>query len=89
MLRITTIVQSTHTVFELEGKLSGPWVAQLETCWRDHADQPIRVMLCGAEFIDDAGKTLLAKMYREGAELVAEGCLNKAVVEEIIGRPIS
>jgi hypothetical protein len=34
-------------------------------------------------FIDDKGKDLLAEMYQHGTELVAEGCMNKAIVEEI------
>jgi hypothetical protein len=34
-------------------------------------------------FIDDAGKTCLAAMYRQGAELVAADCLTKDIVAEI------
>jgi len=40
-------------------------------------------MVCAVTFIDDKGKTLLAEMHQQGAELVAEGCMNKAIVEEI------
>jgi len=40
--------------------------------------------LCGVSFIDNAGKVLLKEMYRLGAELLAEGCLNQAIVTEII-----
>jgi hypothetical protein len=29
------------------------------------------------------GKALLAEMHQHGAELVAEGCMNSAIVEEI------
>ena len=35
-------------------------------------------------FIDERGKALLAEMHQHGAELVAEGCMNTAIVEEII-----
>ena len=34
-------------------------------------------------FIDDAGKTCLAAMYRQGAEFVAADCLTKDIVAEI------
>jgi len=34
-------------------------------------------------FIDGAGRKLLADMHRQGAELVAEGCMTKAIVGEI------
>jgi len=33
--------------------------------------------------MDDKGKALLAEMHQHGAELVAEGCMNSAIVEEI------
>jgi hypothetical protein len=87
MLKITTQTDTTTTVFELEGKLAGPWVKELEGAWREAADspdQPVRVLLCAVTFIDDKGKKLLTEMYQHGAELVAEGCMNKAVVEEIM-----
>jgi len=44
------------------------------------------VNLCGVSFIDAAGKMLLQEMHRQGGQLVAEGCLNQAIVKEIIGR---
>src|SRR5262249_4269386 len=43
------------------------------------------VNLCGVSFIDGAGKILLKEMYREGSQLIAEGCLNQAIVKEIVG----
>ena len=86
MLKITTQTNPTRTIFEVEGKLAGPWVEELENCWRKAANsvRPVRVMICAVTFIDDKGRDLLVDMYRHGAELVAEGCMNKAIVEEII-----
>ena len=86
MLKITTQTDATRTIFELEGRLAGAWVQELEDCWRKAAnsDRPVRVLVCAVTFIDEKGKTLLAEMYRDGAELVAEGCMNKGIVEEII-----
>jgi hypothetical protein len=40
-------------------------------------------MVCAVTFIDDKGKGLLAEMHQHGVELVAEGCMNNAIVEEI------
>jgi len=40
-------------------------------------------MVCAVTFMDDKGKALLAEMHQHGAELVAEGCMNSAIVEEI------
>ena len=86
MLKITTQTNPAETIFEVEGKLAGPWIEELENCWRKatNSDRPVKVMLCAVTFIDDKGRDLLVEMHRHGAELVAEGCMNKAIVEEII-----
>jgi len=88
MLKITIRTDPTGTIFELEGKLVGPWVQELKDCWQEAArsGQSVRVLLCAVTFIDDKGRNLLVEMYRQGAKLVAEGCMNKAIVEEIIRR---
>jgi hypothetical protein len=88
MLKITTRREAGVLVFQLEGRLAGPWVQELELCWRSALDtrqgDPMRVDLSAATFIDAEGKALLGQMYQEGAELIASGCLNRSVVEEII-----
>lgn len=85
MLKITTQNDASRTVFELEGSLAGPWVEELEGCWRKAAglDRPVRILLCAVTFVDEQGRVLLTEMYRHGAELVAEGCMTQAIVEEI------
>jgi hypothetical protein len=35
-------------------------------------------------FVDEAGKKLLVDMHNQGATLAAEGCMMKAIIEEII-----
>ncbi|HEY2990805.1 MAG TPA: hypothetical protein VGL11_24035 [Candidatus Binatia bacterium] len=90
MLKITTQDDATQTVVELEGKLAGPWVEELRGCWRNRSGgRPVRILLCAVTFVDAEGKNLLTEIYRDGAELVAEGCMNKAIVDEITkgGRP--
>src|SRR5947208_11856754 len=88
MLRITTEKKRGKTFLTVEGRLAGPWVAALEQCWRDlHAASPrekFHVNLCGVSFIDAAGKVLLKEVHRQGGQLVAEGCLNQAIVNEIV-----
>jgi outer membrane protein len=87
MLRITTEKKRGRTALSVEGRLAGPWVAALEQCWRElHVSAPeekFRLDLCGVSFIDAAGKALLKEIYRQGGKLVAEGCLNQAIVDEI------
>ncbi|HKM67098.1 MAG TPA: TolC family protein [Candidatus Acidoferrum sp.] len=89
MLRITTENKRGKLFLSVEGSLSGPRVATLEQCWRElYATSPrpkFCINLCGVSFIDNAGKALLKEMHRLGAELLAEGCLNQAIVTEIMG----
>jgi ABC-type transporter Mla MlaB component len=87
MLRITTEKKRGKTSLSVEGRLAGPWVAALEQCWRElHAASPsekFHINLCGVSFIDAAGKMLLMEIHRQGGRLIAEGCLNQAIVKEI------
>jgi outer membrane protein TolC/ABC-type transporter Mla MlaB component len=88
MLRITTEKKRAKVVLNVEGRLAGPSVATLEQCWRElHAASPnekFSVSLCSVSYIDASGKALLQEIYREGGRLVAEGCLNQAIVNEIV-----
>ena len=88
MLKITMQIEAGVMTFALAGKLAGPWVQEFELCWRSAAGTqqicPVCVDLTSVTFIDQEGKDLLGRMYREGAELVASGCLNKCIVEGIM-----
>ena len=87
MLRITTEKKRGKTVLSVEGRLAGPWVAALEQSWRERtAGEKFSVDLCAVSFIDAAGKTLLKEIHQQGGKLIAQGCLNEAIVEEISGR---
>jgi anti-anti-sigma regulatory factor len=87
MLRITTTNDATLITFKLEGRIAGPWVDELRNCWEklpvESSSRAIRVDLREVTFVDADGKQLLAAMHRQGAELIASGCLMKAVVSEI------
>src|SRR5256884_2877816 len=88
MLRITTQKKRGKTLLSIEGRLAGPLVGTLEQCWRElRAAAPgekLHLNLCGVSFIDAAGKMLLKEIHRQGGELVAEGCLNQAIVQDIV-----
>jgi len=89
MLRVTTDKKRGKTVLSVEGRLAGPWVAALEQCWRElrtsSPQEKFHVNLCGVSFIDAAGKVLLKEIHSQGGQLIAEGCLNQAIVQEIVG----
>ena len=90
MLRITTEKRRGKNFLTVEGRLAGPWVAALEQCWRElHAASPrekFNINLCGVSFIDAAGRVLLKEIHRQGGQLIAEGCLNQAIVHEIVAQ---
>jgi hypothetical protein len=89
MLRITADDKPRVLSFRLEGRLEGPWVEELERCWRAlvaRAGTPaLRVDLTGVTFVDAAGRAQLTAMHRQGAEFTAEDCMTKAIVSEIVG----
>ena len=87
MLKITIDTEGERANLELEGRLAGPWVQELRECWQRVANEhpQIDVVLKQVTFIDGAGRQLLAEMCRQGAVLAAEGCMTKAIVEEISG----
>jgi anti-anti-sigma regulatory factor len=87
MLRTTIHNEPGSLTFQLEGRLAGPWVRDLEECWKNELARQrrptLRVDLTGVTFIDAAGQACLAGMHHEGAEFIAADCLTKAVVAEI------
>ena len=92
MLRITVRDSPESLTVQLEGRLAGPWVREMEECWQTtRASQRkavLRFDLTGVTYIDAAGKEFLAAMHTEGAEFLACGCLMRAVVAEITDAPV-
>ena len=88
MLRITTQESPTAVTLVLEGKCRGPWVEELEQCWRKAttlaSGRPLRVDLEKVGFADERGKELLAAMYDAGVQLNAVGLMMTSLVEEIV-----
>lgn len=90
MLKITRQpgAASLSVSLVLEGRLAGLWVEELNAYCREMSVNQYRcgkIDLGGVTYIDAEGKALLARLWREGAELCASGCLTRCVVEEITG----
>jgi len=88
MLKVTIKQVDSIETWELEGKLSGEWVKELERCWKARttpAGVGLLIHLKSVSYIDPAGKQLLTDMHGRGVEIKGCGCMTKAVVEEIIG----
>jgi ABC-type transporter Mla MlaB component len=91
MLRITIHNRPPVTTFQLGGRLAGPWVRELEQCWRGNVagqrDTTILLDLTEVTSVDAAGQACLAALHRQGAKFVAADCLTKAIVAEITSSP--
>jgi ABC-type transporter Mla MlaB component len=89
MLRVTSQVNGAETILIIEGKLVGPWVTELASCW--HAavarSSQVVVKLSSVSFIDEAGRRLLAEMHLLGTKMIAEECLTRSIIETIT-RPV-
>jgi ABC-type transporter Mla MlaB component len=86
MFKVTVRQADDTETWDLEGKLSGEWVTELERCWRQRLTPlniPLEIRLKAISYIDSAGKKLLAQMHRAGVEIVGCGCMTRAVVAEI------
>jgi outer membrane protein len=89
MLKITVKRDETTSTLMLDGKLAGPWVAELRNSWdaeRVTAKQ-VSLDLNEVTFVDAEGKALLTKLHREGAKLISKGCLIRSIVAHICGEP--
>jgi len=90
MLRIT-VQKNTQTVrLQLEGRLAGAWVQELDECWQrtlvSERQPNIQVDLTGLLSTDRAGKAYLAAMHRRGANFIVADCETKSIVDEIVGK---
>jgi hypothetical protein len=87
MLKITPQRTEDSTRLMLEGRLAGPWVDELERVWQDSRKSitgSLVVDLTGVTFIEQEGKSLLSRMWRDGAELLAVGCCSRSILEDIM-----
>lgn len=66
--------------------MAGPWVEELDAYCRKMSEDDHRCAvldLTGVTFVDRGGKSLLARLWEQGAELRASGCLTRCVVDDI------
>jgi anti-anti-sigma regulatory factor len=86
MLKITFQETTESTKVKLEGKLSGPWVEELERSWVEHsplASGNVIIDLSDVTYIDPEGKRLLARMVDKGVCFEGTHLMTKYVIDEI------
>ena len=90
MLRITITDDPSVQRWSLQGRLSGPWVAQLQSSWeKTHAARETRkcvIDLNGVTFVDLDGERMLTTMMKDGAEFRATGVYTRHLVDTLASR---
>ncbi len=88
MLRIT-VHDGSELRFKLEGRLTGPWVTELEKCWRTLSSvaghKQLVIDLTDLESVDLTGRSLLALLHKHGAGFIATTLTIRQLVSEITG----
>jgi anti-anti-sigma regulatory factor len=85
MLKITTYEDNGKRRLKLEGKLKEAWVLELEQCWRKlDGKKKLIVDLTDVDYVDTAGKYLLALMYGRGARFIAVSPMMKHFVAKLV-----
>lgn len=89
MLRVTTRHTAEGFTLVLEGRVKGPWVAELDQVWQATrklaANQPITVDLAAVSFADWRGRRLLRDMQSQGAKFVGSSNFLSKMLEETRG----
>ena len=87
MLRITVTDAPREQRWILQGRLSGPWVAQLKSNWeKSHGqcgDRSCVVDVSNVTFVDLEGERVLAAMIKDGAHFIATGVYTKHILETL------
>jgi outer membrane protein TolC len=88
MLRITPKEQDAKLTLSLEGKLAGPWVAELAKAWSEWQGRVLPrdavIDLRLVSFVDEAGRELLVQLHLEGCGLLGRGCYVGPLVDSIV-----
>jgi hypothetical protein len=87
MLKITIFDIPAEQRFVLEGKLSEPWLSEVESCW-ESAQVTRQGRRCVVDLrevfaIDRSGEDLLLRMSREGVDFIACGVSTRYRLEQL------
>lgn|SRR5512146_2794089 len=87
MFRATVQHHKDLVTLRVEGRLSGPCLAELEQCWNQicaaNGKHRVVVDLKEVTFVSSQGKQLLERLCRAGAQLTGDGLMTRALVEQI------
>lgn len=88
-MRIQIDEVDDQVTFQVEGRLAGAWVPELEYCWHTaitgHPERKISVDLSGVTCVDQAGQYLLRLMRRDGVSFIGAGLAIRETLNDIAG----
>jgi anti-anti-sigma regulatory factor len=88
MMKIETKELDDHLVLEVEGRLAGAFVPELEDCWQAaRANRPSRkisVDLKNVTCVDRAGRYLLRLMHSNGVGFLRPGLAIQDILEQVM-----
>jgi anti-anti-sigma regulatory factor len=87
MLKITLHDAPFRECIQLEGKLSGAWVEELDRVWQSLTasldSRELQIDLRGVSFVDQSGRNLLRQMHQKsGALFLADSPLTQYFADE-------
>jgi len=88
MMKIQTQDFDDRVVLQVEGRLAGAFVPELENCWKAARERrparPISVDLKNVTCIDRAGRYLLQLMHASGVGFVRAGLATQDILEQVM-----
>jgi anti-anti-sigma regulatory factor len=92
MLRITIDEGEDAVVLRLEGQLIGPWVEDVEQCWRKAfatlGSRTVQVDLSAVNIVDASGGALLIRMHKAGFRLAGHSPATGHLLDQVQGERI-
>lgn len=89
MLRITIVESPSERRWVLQGRLIGPWAAELKASWkrgREAKGRTCVVDLREVTFIDATGEKVLTKMMQDDVRFIVGGVYATHVIENLWAR---
>jgi anti-anti-sigma regulatory factor len=91
MMKIEMKEFDDHLILQVEGRLAGAFVPELENCWQAaRANQPnrkISVDLKSVTCVDRAGRYLLQLMHGNGVDFLSAGLAIQDILEQVMEQP--
>jgi hypothetical protein len=91
MLKISILDTPSHRRLVVEGKLVGPWAAELRRVWREATEDlnglELVIDLKGLTAITEDGEVVLLELMNAGARFRSSGVFTKQVLKRL-GRTI-